>query len=101
MRRSVKMSEPESHWMRETDGRHWMTETELIKRRSIMNDEMCGYRNETAAAQLGIMCMTRCSTGDKKYFSQFTRIIFQPLEQKNILVTLPEKYFNHFIRKIL
>ena len=32
-------------------------------RRSISSEENCGYRNETAAAQLGIVCMTKCTTG--------------------------------------
>ena len=32
-------------------------------RRSVSSEEICGARNETAAEQLGIVCMTRCSSG--------------------------------------
>lgn len=67
MRRSVKSLEPD-----------WMTETELIKRRSVMNEEMCGWRNETAAAQLGIVCMTRCSTGSGKFIESLCWKCFNP-----------------------
>ena len=34
-----------------------------LMRRSVEREEKCGMRNETAAAQLGITCMTRCSSG--------------------------------------
>ena len=34
-----------------------------LMRRSVEREERCGHRNETAAAQLGITCMTRCSSG--------------------------------------
>ena len=55
-------------------------------RRSVSSEEICGARNETAAEQLGIVCMTRCSSGTvvlaPKYYAEglpyFNKIFSSP-----------------------